>query len=516
MGKFFLFIAIAIFLSYCSSSTNLNTADNLKVNGVAFIKSNLEFLASDDLEGRNTATHSEEIASQYIASEFKKYGILPYGDSTTYFQDFNVIVSSFDEKSTISVFGNNETADNELRLGDDFISQNAHAFDKNLFGKQFPLVFAGFGITADEYDYDDYTNIDPAGKVVIVLWGEPYSEDENFFNGLQQTKYSSPFTKIASAMSKGAVGVLLIPNQQIISMWGMLQSMATGESVDYAGSDESGNKIIPAALITLNAAQKLFEGSGKILSNIQNEVEAHEIPEGFDLSRQVKFNFTINSEKKTVRNVVGIIEGSDPVLKNEYVTIGAHYDHVGISGGQIYNGADDNASGTVGVLEAARELLGLNKNKRSIIFILYTGEEKGLLGSNYFVNNFEKINDVVANINLDMVGRKGIDSIYCIGSDRTSRELDDLLKQVNERTVKFTLDYSLSSGNYFYQSDHYSYVRKNIPVVFFNDNMLADLHKPTDDYDKINCEKIYKTAELVKELALEIANLDHRLTFNEN
>jgi Zn-dependent M28 family amino/carboxypeptidase len=229
----------------------------------------------------------------------------------------------------------------------------------------------------------------------------------------------------------------------------------------------------------------------------------------------VKFSYNVYRETKSSKNLIGIIEGTDSELKNEFITIGAHYDHEGIINGVVYNGADDNASGTVAILEAARRLVDLNNNKRSILIIFHAAEEKGLLGSKYLTSNSDFMENVIVNINADMVGRKHVDSIYSIGSDKLSSELKNIVEDVNEETVNFVFNYRFDEPNdpqrLYYRSDHYNYAKQNIPVVFFYDYMLEDYSKPTDTPDKINYEKVEKISTLVTHLALKISNLDHRL-----
>ncbi|GBD89068.1 aminopeptidase YwaD precursor [bacterium BMS3Abin03] len=193
----------------------------------------------------------------------------------------------------------------------------------------------------------------------------------------------------------------------------------------------------------------------------------------------------------------------------------AHYDHLGKKGDEVYNGADDDGSGTVAILEAARRLSAMHKNKRSILIIFHAAEEKGLLGSKYLTENADFMNDIVADINIDMVGRKSDDSIYCIGSKKLSTEMYNLVREANKETVNFYLDYKFDDpddpNRYYYRSDHYNYAKHNIPIVFFYDHMIEDYHKPTDDVEKINFEKIDKISTLITELALRIADLDHKL-----
>ncbi len=510
MLKKYLLLVTSIFLFNCSGSTTYESKNDYQSFDVSYVKSNLEFLASDDLEGRNTASNSEKAASEYIASEFEEYGVKPFGDNGTFFQTFKVKTTRLNPSSKITLYDLNGIVEADFLPGKDFGTQPGQSTNLDLLKKKLGIVFASYGITADEYEYDDYADIDAKDNVVILLMGEPYSENEEFFKGEEKTEYSSLSHKIRNATEKGAAGLLVVPGEEIAQWWDYLLKMTLDETMSIVKEETQQRNRLPGAAISFESLEKIFSGEEYEFSEINKTLEEKEIPYPFELKRELVFNFDFIDTIKTVRNVVGIIEGTDPELKNEYVTIGAHYDHVGVTDGKVYNGADDNGSGTVGVMEAARNLTS-SKNKKSIVMILYTGEEKGLLGSNYFVENFKGIDDVSVNINIDMCGRKGIDTIFCIGSDRTSKELDDMVKKVNSNTVNFYLDYSLSSGNYFYQSDHYSYVKKEIPVVFFNDNMMLDLHKPSDDYDKINYEKICKTAKLVEHIAIELANLDHKL-----
>ncbi|MCZ6702418.1 MAG: M28 family peptidase, partial [Ignavibacteria bacterium] len=226
-------------------------------------------------------------------------------------------------------------------------------------------------------------------------------------------------------------------------------------------------------------------------------------------------DYKIVSQVKEAQNMVGIIKGTDDELKNQFIVLSAHYDHEGIIDGEIYKGADDNGSGTVAILEAGRRLALLNDNRRSIVIVFHTGEEKGLLGSKYLTQQSDFMKNVVANINIDMVGREDTELLYSIGSGKLSTELYELVERVNSETVKFELDYTFDDPNdpnrYYYRSDHYNFAKQNIPIVFFYDHMTEDYHKPTDDVKKINFEKIEKVSTLITELALRIANLDHKL-----
>jgi Zn-dependent M28 family amino/carboxypeptidase len=225
-------------------------------------------------------------------------------------------------------------------------------------------------------------------------------------------------------------------------------------------------------------------------------------------------------ETVNARNVIGIVPGSDESLQYQYISVTAHYDHDGIKNGIIYNGADDNASGTTAVLESARQISSLRKNKRPVIFIFFSAEEKGLLGSDYYVNNTDYISDVIANINVDMVGRESSDTIFVVGSGRISGEYYRLVEEANKETVHFHFDYSYDQEGHperiYYRSDHWKFAQKGIPAVFFTDMHKADYHKPTDDAERINYEKVEKVTRLTTQIILKTANLKHKLTINNS
>ncbi|MFC2083900.1 M28 family peptidase [Bacteroidota bacterium] len=513
MKKILLSFLIILFINSCSTQSYLEKGEfSFNKTDHDEIKSNMEFLASDELEGREATSRGEQIASLYIATELKKYGVKPFGDTGTYFQNFELLSTKLSTESKIAVSNEEGVLEYNLNIAVDFAVLRR---GKSEFDKRHKLLFAGYGISAEEYEYNDYEDIDAEGKIVIIYSGEPYSINEDFFEGEKQSKYSSPWAKIETAREKGAEGVLFMPGGQLSAYWGYLSKRSTSESFSLPKSDtEEDSKQIPVVIISPDIVENIFTSEEYELSEIEETVEENDIPVPFDMEKMLSFNFIIKENLKTARNVVGIIEGNDEEMNDQFITIGAHYDHEGIVNSKVYNGADDNASGTVCVMNAAKHLAELNNNKRSILVLLYTAEEKGIFGSNYFVNNFDEIDDVVVNVNLDMVGRQSVDTIFCIGADRVSNEFNKIVKESNANSANYFLDYSLSDTRLFYQSDHYSFAKNNIPVVFFFDNMRIDLHKPTDDYDKLNYEKIYKTSLLVQNIALRVANLDHDLVID--
>jgi len=481
--------------------------------GLIYLKSNLGFLASDELEGRETATRGALLAAKFISQELYKYGVKPFGDDDTYFQFFNIMVRRVEPETELTIINSDGTS-KVLKFGDDlYLSKEQLPSDK-YNGNESNIVFVGYGITGEDYNYDDYKGIDVNGKVVLLQSGIPSMNNESI-SETDKKKFSKRSYKYDNAKIHGAAGILIIPSERILRYWGFMKKRALSPSISLLNIDELDKNAIPVIFLSELSVNDLLSDEKYSYNEILEASEINKPLLGFNLTKKIIFNYKTNSEIKEARNVIGIIEGTDEQLKNEYVVLTAHYDHEGIVNDEIYNGADDNGSGTVAILEAGRRLALLKENKRSIIIAFHTGEEKGLLGSKYLTENSDFMSDVVSNINIDMVGREDTESIYSIGSGKLSTELYELVESVNSETVKFELDYTFDDPNdpnrYYYRSDHYNYAKHNIPIVFFYDHMTEDYHKPTDDVDKINFEKIEKISTLITELALRIANLDHKL-----
>ncbi len=501
----------ALIIAGCASTNNISQDEffNLPV-----LKSNLEFLASDELEGREAATHGAKVASKFIASELQKYGVEPFGDDGTYFQNFEVQLNSIDSNSNV-IFKNGDAVI-EFKFINDFIKvyYTLPAAINPVSDKE--IIFAGYGITADEFDYDDYKNLDVKGKVVVVFAGEPFSETETFFNGEKNTRYARSSAKIEIAIAKGASGIIILPDEYTLSRWERFGRWSASESFQYNPEGEtSSNETIPAALLSEKAAKELLQNQKYTFEQLTDLIAEHQSLPYFHIDGKIDMNLIVNSRTEVVRNVVGLIKGTDPSLQNEYVTIGAHYDHEGIKNNEIYNGANDNASGTSAVLETARTLAASKSNKRPVVILLYTAEEKGLIGAKHFTSHSSIIDDVIVNINLDMLGSGHPDTVYSIGSGRLSSELYKLANEVNASVTKFAFDYKYDDPNdperIYYRSDHYQFAKRGIPSVFFTVDDPYNYHQPTDDAEHINFKKVLRAAKLVYHLALRIANLDHKL-----
>lgn len=490
-------------------------AESLRNSSYAYVKSNLEFLASDELEGREATTRGEKLASLYLSKELEKYGILPFGDNGSYFQEFTMVVSSYSKNSSVVFLYKNGTSE-ELLHGSDIVYFSRSPPSKNYYNKEFDLVFAGYGIFSEDDNYDSYDDLEVKGKVVLVLGGTPRQEGNEILGDKVIQKYRRGTAKIDLAKTNGAAGIIFLPRKETLMYWSFLKRRAFLKSYNLEEEiDTSENKNnIPTLILNRSSSLALLENEDKNYNDFMDSVNPK--PEPFQLKTKVKFNCNIIIENKTARNVIGLIKGSDENLKNEYLSIGAHYDHEGAKGKNIYNGADDNGSGTVTILEVARKLALDKENKRPVIVAFHTGEEKGLKGSKYLTNHSEFIDNTIMHVNIDMVGRKSEDSIYCIGASKISSELGNLVRDANNKSSKFFLDYKFDDPNdpqrLYYRSDHINYARKGIPIAFFYDHMLADYHKPSDTIEKINFNKIVRMSEFIYQLVLQVSNLDHKLS----
>ena len=462
------------------------------------------FLARDEMKGRGNGMPELDIAADYIAEQFRLAGLTPKGENGTYFQPFEVTTGAeLGAKNELSIAGA------ALKINDDFVPimiSNTAAFDG-------PLVFAGYGITAPELNYDDYAGIDVKDKIVVVLRHEPQENDaQSKFDGANYTRHAPFVNKAINARLHGAKGIVFLSDP-------LHRDEEVGPATRRIETTDMG---IPAIHAKRAALVGVFRAANKDLAAIQTDIDKDLQPRSFDLpGASAHIATEVTRIKKTVRNVIGALEGSDPALKNEWVVVGGHYDHLGLGErdsmspsqvGQIHHGADDNASGTSGVMELARLAANDDKPwKRSTLFMAFAGEEIGLLGSAHFVNNPTiPIGSITAMINLDMIGRITNNRVF-VGGVGTSPNYKTMLEQLNAGTG-LQLDFS-DSG--YGSSDHTSFNSKKIPVLFFFSGLHTDYHKPSDTSDKINADGAIKVASLVFGMMDKEANDNERPAYVE-
>lgn len=502
-------LIVLVIVMGCSSNSIINKKnDDFNINN---IKTNLEFLSSDELEGREATTRGERLAALYISTQLKKYGVKPFFSDSSYLQPFDVSVSSIDTLSYFSILDFKADQNNIFTFSNDFITRGDAAYDIDTLTS---LVFAGYGISAPEYSFDDYSDTDIKGKFVVILSGEPDDGAETFFKGGEETEYSSNEYKVKNAKEHGAAGCIIPISEQYQMYWEFFKRFSSRPTFKLDDATDQADNFLSFSL-NRNSLSKLFDNQAYSYDSLIAISKSNLGLPHFIMSEKFKIDFHVYSEIRKAYNVVGVIEGTDEQLKDEYIAIGAHYDHLGVQNGEIYNGADDDGSGTVTVLEVAKVLAANQNNKRSVLIVFHTAEEKGLFGSEYFTNNFPALDKISAQINIDMVGRESIDTIFSVGSDKLSSELKQIVESVNNKNTQFVFDYKFDGPNdpekIYYRSDHYNYAKNGIPIVFFYDYMMSDYHKPSDDFDKINFNKIEKTAKLVYNIIDNISNLDHKL-----
>lgn len=494
----------------------------------SMLRSHIDFLSSTYCRGRENGDYGMEVADKYITAVLSGAGVEGAGLIGSYFQTVKLKALSLEKGIRLKIEENAAGVKRvkNARMDWDFLPVNLSAEGEVTA----PVVFAGYGITAPEHKYDDYKGIDAAGKIVLVMRHEPGEKDDKSpFEGRKNSKHGTLLTKILNAQAHGAVGILFVTdplNHENRSVrggsymsgtsWMYLRKERLKDHEDFKYmrflpmlriiGDDFGVKI-PAVVLGGKLCDYLL-GEKYSLLDIQEQIDKNMKPNSFPLpGKRVFMDIFFNSEPVSAHNIVARVEGSDPELKKEVVIVGAHYDHLGKDNrGRIYPGADDNASGTAVVIELARAFHNLEqKPKRTILFILFTAEERGLLGSRYYVKDpIFPLEKTVALINLDMLGRNDVDQISVMGKYQYPK-LFNIMEAVNKKTVKFELN--LSVEFFVRNSDQFPFMRHKVPSLLFNSGTHDQLHTPEDTLDRIIVEKVEKAAHLVFLSLWEISNL---------
>ena len=511
----FLFV-VSVLFQLTSTAQNKDATKYAAMVNTVGLKSHLTIIADDNMEGRETGTEGQRKAAAYIAKHFKSLGLKSVKSTENYQQMFPL---KKDSVVTAKISINN----NELLLGKDFLIPLSFN-ETNQFSSN-TIVFAGYGI--NDNDYNDYEHIDVKGKVVCFFSGEP-KKNGNYF--LSTDGMSSAWSrngigkKLEVATEKGAVGAICIDlMQKSFSEQAIRRNKKTNV---YYPSEKSDIKTINFAYISHEAANLLIGADFEsLLDGVRNNKFLNETT--IEISTPISYSFNKYSETINASNVLGMIEGTDK--KDEYVFLTAHYDHLGMRDGKVYNGADDDGSGTVTVMQMATAFAKAKKEgkgpRRTIVFMTVSGEEKGLWGSEYYTDHpLLPLEKTSVDLNTDMIGRidterKTADTlnyVYVVGHDKISSELPIINEGMNNENTKLVLDYKFDDpkdpNRIYYRSDHYNFARKGIPVLFFYDGMLkSDYHKTTDDIDKINWPLFEKRAQMIFYTAWEIANRNEML-----
>lgn len=536
------------------------------------------YLASDDLEGRGVGTEGLNKAADYLAKEFAALGLNVDSFEGSPFQKFEINTSSElgpKEQNRLKLAGPPVEAGGEPRLWDLSLGKEFNplaAGGSQVFDA--PLVFAGYGITAKDLNYDDYAGIDAKGKVAIIIRKEPQQNDEKSkFNGKQPSQHALFNRKIANANEHGVSAIIFVNDglelvsraaadqktlqslieklaqtqadfskqgepspeaiekhrQEVVRLSKQIQEIGerlgldSDKILEFQGAGaESSHRKLPVLFASRAKIDIVLKAAlGKDLATLEAEIEGDLQPRSAELPGWTAAGETaIVHNRAEVKNVVAVLEGEGP-LADETVIVGAHYDHLGLGGygslapwtTDIHNGADDNGSGTAALLEIAHQLANREKKpSRRIVFIAFTGEERGLLGSAHYVREPKfPLDKTVAMINLDMVGRLKDEKLIIYGTG-TAKEFDPLLDELNKR---YAFSLTRKPGG-FGPSDHSSFYAKQIPVLHLFTGTHSDYHRPSDDVDKLNIEGIRRIVDMTTEIVAHVADNQAKPTYVQN
>lgn len=513
MKRYFLTVIALLFLNgfvFSQADSSLHYAKTITQQN---LREHLTIIASAGMEGRLTGTKGQRKAAAYIQSQFQQIGLKKPSSLNGYRQYFSVLKDTLLPESL-------QIDKQSLKYGIDYGLLSGSSIKEAFKSKK--IIFCGYGIKAK--NYNDYEGKNVKGKVVLIVSGEPKVDGKYLVTEAVNGRLPSysMVGKAAAAKEEGAIAVLYINTD-----WDSIPSAKAANAdkkIIYSPQPDSAANI---TMILLAASQ---------LSNILNENEEKNILEKAKTKsplNKIKIEKSIKTKlafKKTTivgqaSNVIGMIEGSDK--KDEYVFITAHYDHLGKKGNTIYYGADDDGSGTASVIEIARAFVKAKKDGngpgRTVVFITFSGEEEGLLGSKFYSDHpVFPLDKTSVDLNMDMIGRvdpnrkyKTRDYLYIIGNDKLSSQLTPIITTVNNKYTKLKLDYKFDDPDdpekLFYRSDHYSFARKGVPVIFFTSGLHADYHKPSDTVDKISFDLMEKRVRFIFLAAWEMANRDRML-----
>jgi Peptidase family M28 len=509
-----------------SKSQSAGEFGNIEAITAAQLKDYLYFIASDEMEGRDTPSPGLDLTAKFLAMNLSRWGLKGVGTDGTFFQKFGLVRRNVTPEETSVSIGSQS-----FKIGEDFIAQ---PYAGKASGQ---LVYVGHGRMVKAKKIDPYQGVEVKDKIMLVADGFPKEVNYNDFRrGKPGVDYDLPESYAAA---HGAKGIIVIPSPAIINIWDQRYKASLNPTRLVPESAQQRDRV-PAILASEKMVNAILQGEKLDYGAIKQQITDGEFGPSFDLSAEKQVSINVGAKVETIKtqNVVAVYEGSDPVLKNEYVAIGAHYDHVGssrqgscvpVQGDSICNGADDDGSGTVAVLAIAEALAKGPRPKRSTLLVWHAGEEKGLWGSAYVTANPPvPINQIIAQLNIDMIGRSkkegdtnprnknltGPDEIYLIGSKMMSTELGELSEKVNNSFLKLKFNYKHDAPNdserLFYRSDHYRYALRGIPIIFYFSGIHEDYHGALDHPDKIDYTKMEKVTRTILATLWELANAPHR------
>ena len=514
-------LSLKLFGQAALPSMKITTAEAVKyAEGIKVedLKKHLYKLASDEFEGRETGTEGQRKAAEYISNHFAALGLPKKGENGTYMQKIAFISENW---TNISM----QVSEKGLRHLWDYYaypSTNSDIVPKEIN----EVVFLGYGI--EDENYSDYRKKEVSGKAILIYDGEPMDKRgrSRVTKTDQLSEWSSDWRKkLILAKEKGVSHVFII-DRDFKNNVAEARKAILSRGLKFGEGEEAEKNYAPNTFISSGIAEQIVGANKELFLRTRKKIERKGKFKSLTLPSKIQV-----SGQKSVRsivgsNVLGYIEGVDEQMKNELVIITAHFDHLGKRGAEIYNGADDNGSGTSSLLEVTEAFAQAKASgdgpRRSVLMLLVSGEEKGLLGSEYYVEHpVFPLENTIANVNVDMVGRvdeKHQDNpnyIYVIGSNRLSTELHEINEMANSKHTQLELDYTYNAeddpNRYYYRSDHYNFAEKGIPAIFYFNGTHEDYHRITDTVDKINFEKMEKIARLVFYTSWELANRDKRI-----
>ncbi len=524
------FVLLSVVNYPAGAQKNLSYTDIITSND---LESHVSFLASPLLKGRDNGAPELEVAQQYIVSQIRMMGLKPV-NGNSYYQPYIITKNSIDpDRSMIKVI-----------IGEtDSITIKKPVYQlvptgPSDFTIEGEVIFAGYGLNMEKHKYNDFKNINTEGKILLIMNRAPSKEDGKtfIFDEINWDSFMSIQNKMTSLIFSRAKAVLIVMDPKSGST--SLEERNPG----YAGELNSTKSLkgekprifempgMPRIIfVHQSVADELLKGTGYTLAELQNEIDSTLEPKSFEIKGKIlRFTEAVKTEDITLNNVAACVEGSDPELKKEFIIFSAHADHIGESARGINPGADDNASGCAAVLSLAEAFQSLDKKPlRSLLFLWVSGEEIGLFGSKLYIDNpLVPLEHTIVDLNMDMIGRiKGVadttadhpmtgpTGVFIITGNQSS-ELMSIAEEIDEGTI-LDFDYSLSGRKHplqlFARSDHYNFVKHDIPVLFFTTGLHIDYHTPGDVVEKIDFKKMELITETIFKIGYTIANNKKRL-----
>ncbi len=499
-------ILLMLFLAFGCKSPQQKAVESITEKD---LKLHLDILASDEFQGRNTPSQELRIASRYIATLAKSYGLKPLMPDGSFFQEIPLEVNVIDQTQTrMSLVSKNRRQ--LFSYPRDFGIMDTPSQDMEISGE---VLFAGYGLSSSKLEWDDLEDLNIKNKIVVIL--DPDLPDGHRLKSPENRRILR--WRSHNIGGKGAAAVLTVINEK--------REKNFEEKGSFFDSSPRGNLSEKLKTVWIRPSQQRYlraeirhSTAREILGIDQKELIAmfstiqrgEQVPGKKNPGKKIEISLEILKRRDTTPNVVAWLEGIDENLKEEFVLFGSHHDHIGTREGKIYNGADDNGSGTVAMLEIA-QAMQIARPKRSVIFVWHAAEEKGLWGSRFFVEHSPvPVEKMSAELNLDMICRNDPDHLYIVGSNKLSSELDTTINAVNDKHIRMKLDYKYEDpqhpDNFFFRSDQYPYIQYGIPAVWYFCGTTEDYHQETDTIDRVDFVKMARVSRFAYLTAMVIGN----------